>query len=192
MNGYTVECREPDGALTPTDPLTTIRYRERTMAANNSTRLVKCPSCKQEAEGYVSKNIRYCKTCWRQYSKRYRLAHKPQFAATMRKYRASHKNTISRVNRQSRARHGERYNLNRKLGGSSLYAELLASQNGLCAICAQPERSRRYKTLSVDHCHASGAIRGLLCSHCNRALGLFKDSVDVLMGAVRYLKKDKP
>jgi len=39
----------------------------------------------------------------------------------------------------------------------------------------------------VDHCHASGEVRGVLCNHCNRALGLFKDSCDNLGRAIEYL-----
>ena len=152
-------------------------------------RLVNCSCCKQEGEGYSNSNITYCKVCWRAYAKRYRLTRKPQLAAEMRKWRAANKDLVARNNRNTRARHGERYNLNRKFGGSSLYAELYATQKGLCAICEKPERSRRYKTLSVDHCHDSGKIRGLLCSHCNRALGLFQDNAETLAAALYYLRK---
>ena len=70
------------------------------------------------------------------------------------------------------------------------YAALLEKQNGVCAICDQPERAHRNgvpNRLSVDHCHRTGAIRGLLCHACNRALGLFDDNIERMESAFRYL-----
>lgn len=42
--------------------------------------------------------------------------------------------------------------------------------------------------LVVDHCHDTGIVRGLLCHNCNRALGLFKDKIEVLKNAIKYLE----
>ena len=66
-----------------------------------------------------------------------------------------------------------------------------AKQEGKCAICNQPETMKiRGKTvrLAVDHDHNSGKIRGLLCTACNRAIGLLKHDEDLLQAAIRYLK----
>jgi hypothetical protein len=54
----------------------------------------------------------------------------------------------------------------------------------LCAICRQPSVGQR---LSIDHCHETGIVRGLLCSPCNLGLGSFRDSVERLESAIRYL-----
>lgn len=43
--------------------------------------------------------------------------------------------------------------------------------------------------LSIDHCHETGAFRGLLCSECNFGLGKFKDDPELLLAAVEYLRK---
>ena len=72
------------------------------------------------------------------------------------------------------------------------YQEMLREQGGVCAICAQPERapdkaSGKTKDLAIDHCHATGAIRALLCSNCNRGLGLFNDDVALLAKAQSYV-----
>ena len=68
------------------------------------------------------------------------------------------------------------------------YHELVKQQNGVCAICKSPPPEGRKKRLSIDHCHDTGVVRGLLCDNCNRSLGLLKDSIDVLENAIQYLK----
>ncbi len=69
------------------------------------------------------------------------------------------------------------------------YAEVVARQGGVCRICKMtPTGSRENgKVLHVDHDHSTGKIRGLLCSHCNRGLGHFRDSSDLLLKAAAYL-----
>lgn len=68
------------------------------------------------------------------------------------------------------------------------YDDMLDSQQGKCAICGSYPKS---KPLAVDHCHHSGVIRGLLCSNCNTALGLFADDGARMEKAIAYLKKGK-
>lgn len=70
------------------------------------------------------------------------------------------------------------------------YERLYARQNGLCAICHEPEKGKTRLFLAVDHSHDTGQVRGLLCSRCNTALGLFNDSITNLMAAVWYLRKN--
>ena len=45
-------------------------------------------------------------------------------------------------------------------------------------------------TLVMDHNHDTGKFRGMLCNHCNRGLGHFKDNIENLYAAVKYLEKD--
>lgn len=73
------------------------------------------------------------------------------------------------------------------------YNKMLKAQEGLCAICLQPEKQRCYKTgvtynLSVDHCHKIGTIRALLCNRCNRTLGMVNDDIELLEHMINYLK----
>jgi len=65
------------------------------------------------------------------------------------------------------------------------YLEMFKSQNGVCAICCNPEKKKR---LAVDHCHNTGKIRGLLCARCNTSIGRFNDDVELLQKAIDYLK----
>ena len=83
----------------------------------------------------------------------------------------------------------------------SKYEELNQKQNGLCAICNKYETSKSHKNrirtdidlnltikrLAIDHNHKSGKVRGLLCSKCNTALGLFQDSIAIIKSAITYL-----
>ena len=61
------------------------------------------------------------------------------------------------------------------------------AQNGVCAICEG--KCGTFGNLSVDHCHETGKVRGLLCSACNRAIGGLKHDVSILERAIAYLKK---
>ncbi len=74
------------------------------------------------------------------------------------------------------------------------YRAMHAAQNGLCAICGNAETSMRngkFKNLAVDHCHTTGAVRSLLCSGCNPALGYMKDDPALLRKAADYLERHK-
>ncbi len=64
------------------------------------------------------------------------------------------------------------------------YNTMLITQNNVCAIC-KLTCSRR---LSVDHCHKTGKVRGLLCIKCNRGLGNFNDEISRLKAAVNYME----
>ena len=72
---------------------------------------------------------------------------------------------------------------------SSWYNAKLESQDGCCAICGTDDNGKR--RFAVDHDHSTGKVRGLLCDTCNRALGMFGDSVKILQNAAEYLKEQK-
>lgn len=72
------------------------------------------------------------------------------------------------------------------------YVQMAVERGNKCDICGRPEREERAgkpKSLAVDHDHSTGAVRGLLCSSCNTALGKFEDSPDLLRSAIAYLAK---
>ncbi len=64
--------------------------------------------------------------------------------------------------------------------------QLTIRQGGCCAICGQPEKELK-RQLSIDHCHVTGHIRGLLCHRCNFILGFAKDNIYILKSAIDYL-----
>ena len=140
----------------------------------------------------------------REYHRAYRLAHKEEISAYQRAYGKANKDKLSdyhksyyqknkdAMNSQSRAY----YHANReeilvqqrttKFGlASSEYDKLLTNQGGACAICGTEPNGR---ALAVDHNHDTGLVRGLLCHHCNTAIGLLDDSPERLIRAIEYLE----
>lgn len=72
------------------------------------------------------------------------------------------------------------------------YDALHDAQNGCCALCEKPETSRfrgTLRALAVDHNHATGRVRGLLCAHCNHAIGKFKDDPALIRIAADYVER---
>lgn len=101
---------------------------------------------------------------------------KEKKAAYMRKWYASNKAKT----------HG--YQLKRKFDITvEVYQEMFEKQDGVCAICKESCLSGF--RLAVDHCHATGAIRALLCMNCNQALGKMRDDPALLRAAAEYLEE---
>jgi ADP-heptose:LPS heptosyltransferase len=72
------------------------------------------------------------------------------------------------------------------------YTAILNLQKGCCAICLRfPEKIKPRRNLAVDHNHATGEIRGLLCYRCNHVLlgRIFRDDVNMAKRAYLYLKE---
>jgi hypothetical protein len=63
--------------------------------------------------------------------------------------------------------------------------KMISEQHGRCAICKGSLDNGLHT--HTDHCHNSGKIRGILCNHCNRGLGEFKDNKQTLQNAIQYL-----
>ncbi|HJR19738.1 MAG TPA: endonuclease VII domain-containing protein [Actinomycetota bacterium] len=64
--------------------------------------------------------------------------------------------------------------------------EMIRDQRGLCAICLTNEPNQ------VDHDHATGYVRGILCGGCNAGLGQFKESSQIIRRAIDYLNSHRP
>lgn len=99
----------------------------------------------------------------------------------------SKKNTEKRLS-QRLSRYGLDY---------SEYLKMIEEQGGGCAICgvktSQCSNSKTGKKnrLFVDHCHDTGAVRGVLCSSCNFGIGKFYDNPELLEKAAEYLRGKK-
>lgn len=79
--------------------------------------------------------------------------------------------------------------------GEDDYQRILAEQGYVCAICSRPERAmfsrgdvEKVKRLAIDHCHATGVVRALLCQTCNQGVGSFGDDPAMLRSAADYIE----
>lgn len=102
---------------------------------------------------------------------------------------------MSRCNPCAKARYAERTERDRRAIVVKKYGITLAewdamylAQAGLCASCNQPPDIES-RGLVVDHNHATGAVRALLCSKCNLGLGHFMDDPRLLRLAADYLER---
>ena len=71
------------------------------------------------------------------------------------------------------------------------FHKMYEEQEGCCPICGitmSLENRQGGSGCCVDHCHKTNAVRGLLCNHCNRGLGMFKEDKQALKNAIRYLE----
>lgn len=71
---------------------------------------------------------------------------------------------------------------------------MLAVQSGCCAICGDPPKPdgvRAASRLHVDHDHETGAVRELLCNHCNRMVGAARDRPELLRAAAAYIERHR-
>lgn len=109
------------------------------------------------------------------YQKAYRIAHRAEILAAQKLHHATHKEEAT-----TRARK-YKYGLS-----ESQYETLLQKQGGVCAICKKSEWGRRGP--HVDHDHATGKVRGIVCHYCNAALGMLRDNAETAQSIIHYLK----
>ena len=151
----------------------------------------KCNQFKDETEFGTNNSAKnglssYCKSCtyirikeWKKNNldkvKQQRQRYKEKNMKKRKNYRDDNKDVIKNYALKSN------YGIDLKE-----YMDMYLKQNGLCAICHQPQKNNDF-LLSVDHNHLNNKIRGLLCRNCNIGLGYFKDNIELLNSAIVYL-----
>lgn len=108
---------------------------------------------------------------WREYQRRYRIENRERIAY-LQSVRQKEKLADILMDRKGLSEPEKFYVL---------------EHEGCCDICGSPPTGR-VKRLSIDHDHATGAFRGLLCNLCNTGLGMFKDDPKLLEKAILYLR----
>ncbi len=123
-----------------------------------------------------------CRECASAYCKEWRHVDKDRAKAKDKATKLKHRFSVS----LAKSRHVAKQQGH--VFCSATEAELKAAFTGFCDVCGVPEAECNYR-LCMDHCHITGELRGFLCGRCNKALGLFGDSDDILLSAMRYLAK---
>jgi len=146
----------------------------------------KCSQCdvlKPLADFYNESRVKdgkqaRCKTCHKKITEAYRKDNLEIYR------KASLENWHSLSIEKKQERWIKRYGIN-----ANDYKQLFEKQNGVCQICKKCCSSRQF--LSVDHCHKTGKVRGLLCVKCNTALGMLDDNAEYFTAAIMYLKSSE-
>ncbi len=151
----------------------------------------KCSKCKKEYRAtyeffYRDKIAKsglssWCKKCKRKCTTRYGGSHREE------------KNKRQRLWNRQHPDQARDYNLKRYFGKNlKWYDHMVKVQDGKCAICGEPEttkRSGKIKALAVDHDHATGKVRQLLCCRCNLVVGQAGEDRELLLKVMLYLEK---
>ncbi len=128
-------------------------------------------------------NVRRGKT--KEYMRAYHAANRERLNAQKRAYYLATKEVRAAKGRERRKNNPSSWRAvvyKAKFGITvDEYEARLVEQKGVCAVCT----GRR---LAVDHCHATGKVRGLLCWHCNSGIGKLGDNAEGLLRALAYLR----
>lgn len=118
-------------------------------------------------------------------------ANREEVRARSKAYYAANKGQIAAQRKALYAENPEKYAANQRRTKYNMspadYDALWLTQSGRCVICRTEHPGGNAKRLVVDHDHATGKVRGLLCTHCNHMLGEAKDSPETLCNAASYL-----
>lgn len=147
-----------------------------------------CKSCKRDRQQARRKAD---PETVRAVEQRYRDTHRDTKRQSVRDWRAANPEAARRISRRSTLK--TRYGITLER-----YDELLADQNGGCAVCGGVNANGQ--SLAVDHDHTccpgrvscGQCVRGLLCIGCNAGLGNFADSQQRLRAAADYLNRFSP
>lgn len=140
----------------------------------------------------------WCRECEKQYNKNLRRTdiqkYRQRDKLKGRKFRNKNREKINIEAKERRRTNPEamRNTDLKKNYGITLqrYNEMFQNQEGSCCICKK-HQNEFSKRLSVDHCHKTGKVRGLLCNNCNLAIGLFDEDLNVIKNTIYYLEKHR-
>lgn len=151
--------------------------------------------CSRERDGKQSA----CRECRGKYTRDWYRRNHAKARARTNTWRETHREHVNANSRRWARLNSEKYNDVKRQSRYGItpvvYRSILERQEFRCAICRR-HRADTEKAFHVDHDHGccagerscGGCVRGLLCNRCNRALGWFSDSVELLEAALVYLR----
>jgi hypothetical protein len=138
------------------------------------------------------KDIKKARECSRRYQAKRRAADLEAARERDRVYNAKRRAQdkvlgITRQRKTKRSDYEHRRSMKRYYGITpETYDGMVKAQKGKCAICESTDTGSK-RRLCVDHRRADGKVRGLLCSKCNLAIGLFSENLIIMRSAIFYL-----
>lgn len=149
---------------------------------------------KHNSSPSMMKHRRYsCRKCWASRQKRYSESAKardPKYLAKKKAKVAARQAGWTEERRERERRRAYGSWIVRKYGITlAQYDYLLKEQGGVCAIC-RCDKPNGKGAWHIDHCHRTGAVRGILCSKCNFVVGLCGDNPSILSAAATYLHRE--
>jgi hypothetical protein len=127
-----------------------------------------------------------CRECRTEKQRAYWNALSPEVKKIRQKNGEYQKRWVA-LNPEKAKEHSRRTHIMRKFGLTvEQYDTMLAEQNNGCAICGQSCATGM--NLAVDHDHATGKVRALLCKNCNTAIGLLGEDTDRMAKAIEYIQ----
>lgn len=152
-----------------------------------------CSRCGESkpAEDFAPRKNR-CRACEGEYKLKFQTNRKLRLERDSKWRRSAAGHAYERKHRIAREeRRLERYRFSKYGLTRPAFFALKKKQRSRCPICLTSfDHGDRRRRVSVDHCHATGTVRGLLCTSCNTALGLLNDSPDSLRRAIEYLRRN--
>lgn len=130
----------------------------------------------------------------REYKRLWNLKNKEKNRIWQKEYDEKHREEKRKYHKEWRLKNWEKYATKRadqrlrvryKIGLKD-YDRMSKEQNNVCAICGDKVTDKR---LRVDHNHTTGKVRGLLCVGCNIGIGAFKENINFMLSAVKYLQR---
>ena len=124
------------------------------------------------------------------YMKEYNEKNKEQIAIKGKEWREKNKEQIAAYMKEYMKEYIITPTIRRKWRygiSSEDYDAMLEEQDNKCKICLGEFNDQT--VTNIDHCHTTNKVRGILCPHCNRGLGQFKEDIKVLTKAINYLEE---
>jgi hypothetical protein len=144
---------------------------------------------KQKKEEYYQKN----KEKTDKYRQEYRIINAKKISEKTIKWQKENPELYASKQREWRRKNKERRlnHMIKSFYGITVedYKNMLIEQEYKCKICGTHQDDLK-KQLHIDHCHTNKNVRGLLCQSCNSGLGFFKDNIDFMNKAIKYLNND--
>lgn len=142
------------------------------------------------------KGWQVCRECRREKVKRFRQNNPERVKELQKASRQRNLDYYQQYDRErnqteERKRSKRNANLIKKYGITlEEYEKLIEDQKGLCPICQKELKPFTKHGASVDHCHKTLRVRGVLCNKCNSLLGFISDNTDSLQRAIEYLRPE--